>query len=349
MQDLKTLWALVKLHHITLEYPHQRRRLSRPSRLQQDQPERRNNSNRMINNNQHISSAIDSVINFVNYRNGLAKQLSKLLVRQESDYHLWKFQQKLCSPSTTAMSKTVKTLRLKIESLSSGNVHSFAHCRNLVASSSSKGEGSLSINKNNRVSLVFTPERWERFNNVQSGDIVSIYEPWWVFFIRTLIHTHTHTIKKYNQTNRNSLFFCIKERLLEFLISVILHSLKIHLSLSLPPPLFERRANSKRQSMELVGGVTLLLDFNLCKKVHQKKKEVSKLSNVSDDGRRNDIETLEDLADAADGRACSSAIADSIAAAQVAQNRRPSTVTVLQTWTCPCQGKISFFFYTRCY
>ena len=132
----------------------------------------------MINNNQHISSAIDSVINFVNYRNGLAKQLSKLLVRQESDYHLWKFQQKLCSPSTTAMSKTVKTLRLKIESLSSGNVHSFAHCRNLVASSSSKGEGSLSINKNNRVSLVFTPERWERFNNVQSGDILSIYEPW---------------------------------------------------------------------------------------------------------------------------------------------------------------------------
>nr|CAH0100178.1 unnamed protein product [Daphnia galeata] len=196
--------------------------------------------------------------------NGLAKQLSKLLVRQESDYHLWKFQQKLCS----SMSKTVKTLRLKIESLSPGNVHSFAHCRNLVASSSSKGEGSLSINKNNRVSLVFTPERWERFNNVQSGDIVSIYEPW--------------------------------------------------------------------QSMELVGGVTLLLDFNLCKKVHhQKKKEevVSKLSNVSDDGRRNDIKTLEDLTDAADGRACSSASADSIAAAQVAQNRRPSTVTVLQTWT----------------
>ena len=108
--------------------------------------------------------------------------------------------------------------------------------------------------------------------------------------------------------------------------------------------------------MELVGGVTLLLDFNLCKKVHQKKKEVvSKLSNVSDDGRRNDIKTLEDLTDAADGRACSSASADSIAAAQVAQNRRPSTVTVLQTWTCPCQGKIivlfflSFFFYTRCY
>lgn len=98
--------------------------------------------------------------------------------------------------------------------------------------------------------------------------------------------------------------------------------------------------------MELVGGVTLLLDFNLCKKVHQKKKEVvSKLSNVSDDGRRNDIKTLEDLTDAADGRACSSASADSIAAAQVAQNRRPSTVTVLQTWTCPCQGKIIVFFF----
>lgn len=99
--------------------------------------------------------------------------------------------------------------------------------------------------------------------------------------------------------------------------------------------------------MDLVGGVTLLLDFNLCKKVHhQKKKEevVSKLSNVSDDGRRNDIKTLEDLTDAADGRACSSASADSIAAAQVAQNRRPSTVTVLQTWTCPCQGKIIVFF-----
>lgn len=123
----------------------------------------------------------------------------------------------------------------------------------------------------------------------------------------------------------------------------------IHLSLSFPPQppfIFERRANSKRQSMELVGGVTLLLDFNLCKKVHQKKKEVvSKLSNVSDDGRRNDIKTLEDLTDAADGRACSSASADSIAAAQVAQNRRPSTVTVLQTWTCPCQGKIIVFFF----
>ncbi|EFX87899.1 hypothetical protein DAPPUDRAFT_95973 [Daphnia pulex] len=203
--------------------------------------------------------------------NGLAKQLSKLLVRQESDYHLWKFQQKLGSSKTDAdPATTTKMLRLRIESLSPGNMHSLAHCRNLAASSAttSRGEGSLS----NRVSLVFTPERWERFSSVRSGDIVSIYEPW--------------------------------------------------------------------QSMELVGGVTLLLDFNLLllSKEKKKKEEVSKLSNSSDSdalrlGATNDSPTVEDLTDA-DGRACSSASADSIA---VAENRRPSTVTVLQTWTCPCQ------------
>lgn len=98
--------------------------------------------------------------------------------------------------------------------------------------------------------------------------------------------------------------------------------------------------------MELVGGVTLLLDFNLLllsQKKKKKKEEVSKLSNSSSDsdgllrlGATNDSSrTVEDLTDA-DGRACSSASADSIA---VAENRRPSTVTVLQTWTCPCQGK----------
>ncbi|XP_046642097.1 uncharacterized protein LOC124327190 isoform X1 [Daphnia pulicaria] len=201
--------------------------------------------------------------------NGLAKQLSKLLVRQESDYHLWKFQQKLGSSKTDAdPATTTKMLRLRIESLSPGNMHSLAHCRNLAASATtSRGEGSLS----NRVSLVFTPERWERFSSVQSGDIVSIYEPW--------------------------------------------------------------------QSMELVGGVTLLLDFNLLLLSQKKKKEVSKLSNSSDSdglllGATNDSRTVEDLTDA-DGRACSSASADSIT---VAENRRPSTVTVLQTWTCPCQG-----------
>jgi hypothetical protein len=97
--------------------------------------------------------------------------------------------------------------------------------------------------------------------------------------------------------------------------------------------------------MELVGGVTLLLDFNLLLLSQKKKKEVSKLSNSSDSdgllrlGATNDSRTVEDLTDA-DGRACSSASADSIA---VAENRRPSTVTVLQTWTCPCQGKIIVF------
>jgi hypothetical protein len=98
--------------------------------------------------------------------------------------------------------------------------------------------------------------------------------------------------------------------------------------------------------MELVGGVTLLLDFNLLLlSQKKKKKEVSKLSNSSDSdgllllGATNDSRTVEDLTDA-DGRACSSASADSIA---VAENRRPSTVTVLQTWTCPCQGKIIVF------
>ncbi len=97
--------------------------------------------------------------------------------------------------------------------------------------------------------------------------------------------------------------------------------------------------------MELVGGVTLLLDFNLL--LLSKKKEVSKLSNS--DGpllsATNDSRTVEDFTDA-DGRACSSASADSIA---VAENRRPSTVTVLQTWTCPCQGKIIVFYFLSCF
>jgi hypothetical protein len=91
--------------------------------------------------------------------------------------------------------------------------------------------------------------------------------------------------------------------------------------------------------MELVGGVTLLLDFNLlCKKVQSQEKEVSKLSNSDGLSGASSDRTLEDFTDAADGRACSSASADSIDV--VAENRRPSTVTVLQTWTCPCQGKI---------
>jgi len=89
--------------------------------------------------------------------------------------------------------------------------------------------------------------------------------------------------------------------------------------------------------MELVGGVTLLLDFNLLLLCKGQKEEVSKLSNS--DGlllSASNDRTVEDFTDA-DGRACSSASADSIS---VAENRRPSTVTVLQTWTCPCQGKI---------
>lgn len=72
-----------------------------------------------------------------------------------------------------------------------------------------------------------------------------------------------------------------------------------------------------------MGGVTLLLGFNLLRK-GVAASEVSKLSNTDDDRIR------------CDG-ACSSASADSIAA--VAENRRPSTVTVLQTWSCPSQGK----------
>ncbi|XP_045031941.1 uncharacterized protein LOC116926520 isoform X1 [Daphnia magna] len=202
---------------------------------------------------------------------GLAKQLSKLLVRQESDYHLWKFQQKLSSSSTTETTLRDDSfsarLKLRIESLWVGKIHRFAHCCNLLQEQS-RVEGSLSYN---RVSLLFTPERWERFNSVQAGDIVSIYEPW--------------------------------------------------------------------QSVELMGGVTLLLDFNLlllCKKV-TKEEEVSKLSNiVVGDGLLGSSSTsVHDFTDAADGRACSSASADNIA---VAENRRPSSVTVLQTWTCPCQG-----------
>ena len=46
MQDHKTPLPSVKHYHTTLEYPHQKRKLSRPSLLQQDQPERRNNSYR---------------------------------------------------------------------------------------------------------------------------------------------------------------------------------------------------------------------------------------------------------------------------------------------------------------
>ncbi|XP_057368264.1 uncharacterized protein LOC130689251 [Daphnia carinata] len=203
---------------------------------------------------------------------GLAKQLTKLLVRQESDYRLWKFQQKLSSSSTietTLLGDSVSArLKLRIESLWVGKIHRFAHCSNLLQEQS-KVEGSLSYN---RVSLLFTPERWERFSSVQAGDIVSIYEPW--------------------------------------------------------------------QSVELMGGVTLLLDFNLlllCKKV-TKEEEVSKLSNiVVGDGLLGSSSTsVHDFTDAADGGACSSASADSIV--DVAENRRPSTVTVLQTWSCPCQG-----------
>ncbi|KAI9562865.1 hypothetical protein GHT06_010320 [Daphnia sinensis] len=110
--------------------------------------------------------------------NGLAKQLSKLLVRQESDYRLWKFQQKLGSISTTETTLqgdcNSARLKLRIESLWVGKIHRFAHCCNLLQEQC-RVEGSLSYN---RVSLLFTPERWERFNSVQAGDIVSIYEPW---------------------------------------------------------------------------------------------------------------------------------------------------------------------------
>lgn len=122
-------------------------------------------------------------------------------------------------------------------------------------------------------------------------------------------------------------------------------SLPFRLVRKIPNEPTDGPTNNHRQSMELVGGVTLLLDFNLLllsNKKKKKKKEVSKLSNSSSDsdglllGATNDSRTVEDLTDA-DGRACSSASADSIA---VAENRRPSTVTVLQTWTCPCQGKI---------
>lgn len=79
----------------------------------------------------------------------------------------------------------------------------------------------------------------------------------------------------------------------------------------------------RRYSSMAMGGVTLLLGFNLLRK-GVAASEVSKLSNTGDDSIR------------CDG-ACSSASADSIAA--VAENRRPSTVTVLQTWSCPIQGK----------
>ena len=199
-------------------------------------------------------------------RNGLAKQLSRLLVRQESDYRMWKFQQK----SAVGSSEKPGCLRLKIESVTQSGVHSLAHCRRL-------GNG------DDRVSLVFTPERWERWS-VRCGDIVSIYEPWW--------KPKQHALSEWNFRYPSSLYFVSFWRAFH------------------------------RQSMEM-GGVTLLLGFNLLRK--ERVAEVSKLSNNDSIG---------------DG-ACSSASADSIAA--VAENRRPSTVTVLQTWSCPNgQGKKKF-------
>lgn len=79
-----------------------------------------------------------------------------------------------------------------------------------------------------------------------------------------------------------------------------------------------------RQSMEM-GGVTVLLGFNL---LLRKEVAEAKLSN------KNVKESISDVA-------CSSASADNIAA----ENRRPSDVTVLQTWSCPCQGKEFYFFF----
>lgn len=94
--------------------------------------------------------------------------------------------------------------------------------------------------------------------------------------------------------------------------------------------------------MQLMGGVTLLFDFNLvlvCKRVTND--GLSKLSNIV--GLLGSCTSVHNFTDAGDGRACSSTSADSIV---VAENRRPSSVTVLQTWTCPCKGKqktISYF------
>lgn len=106
-------------------------------------------------------------------RNGLAKQLSKLLVRQDSDYRLWRFQQKtqLSTSFSSADCQTTKCLRLRIESVSTDSLHHrFAHC--LAESGHERCDVAT-----DRVSLVFTVDRWERFG-VRVGDIVTIYEPW---------------------------------------------------------------------------------------------------------------------------------------------------------------------------
>lgn len=96
-------------------------------------------------------------------RNGLAKQLSKLLIRQETDYRLWRFQQKTKGSSTD---DATRTLRLRIDQVTTSGVHHFADCQLEMGDLAS-----------DRVRLVLTPERWERFR-VGVGDIVTIYEPW---------------------------------------------------------------------------------------------------------------------------------------------------------------------------
>lgn len=132
---------------------------------QLDQPERRNN----ILRESQYTPAIDRsffVFNEISLyidRNGLAKKLSRLLIRQETDYRLWRFQHKIDSSNG---SDPANSLRLRIESVSIGTLHSLAHCY--------LESGNLA---NDRVSLVFSPERWKRFG-LRAGDIVSIYEPW---------------------------------------------------------------------------------------------------------------------------------------------------------------------------
>lgn len=92
----------------------------------------------------------------------MAKQLSRLIARQETDFRLWKFQLKL----NPHQEDTEKTLLVRLVKVSIGQVHCFAHCK-LVSGDASTDD----------VCLVFTTDRWEKFN-LQVGDVVSINEPW---------------------------------------------------------------------------------------------------------------------------------------------------------------------------
>ena len=92
----------------------------------------------------------------------MAKQLTRLIARQETDFRLWKFQLKLHPIDV----ENEKTLTIRLVAIHPGEVHHFVECK-LIS-------GDLSTDD---VCLLFTTERWQRFN-LHEGDVVSISEPW---------------------------------------------------------------------------------------------------------------------------------------------------------------------------